>query len=416
MLQRMTALAVGGAARRVSAGVIDQVMASAGNFLLIIICARTLAGPEQGQLAYGVALSVAARTLMRLAVTQTLFVEAPSREAREFSATMTALALLVAIACALIAAGLVAFVFAPGVAGWTPQVGPVSALALFVFASALFDYQRAAALAFASPALAAALSSAVFPLRALALWLTAPADHGAALWVAAAVTLAPGILLTPDLVRATGRAGATLGEGWSHLKQSRYLIVSMPGLFLRNQSPVFLLGAFAGLTASGAYLTVRSVINLGNVGLEFLSTFLASGLGRLHAADRPAYDRRMRLIGLAGGAAWLAGFCVLMIAGPWALATLTGVDQTGVRLLMALLWGAMLFTFLERLTGIHLRQERRTAVLGWGQYAAAGVTIILISALAGPTGVLSAGYGVLAGAATIAALSLFAARPDRRPA
>jgi O-antigen/teichoic acid export membrane protein len=406
LLQRIKARGSPGAAGRVGAGMLDQVMASAGNFLLIIICAVSLPAAEQGQLAYAVALSVAARTLMRLSVTQTLFVEAPAQDRDTYSASMAGLALAVALVCAVLAAGLISFIFAPGVEGWTLKLESVCALSLFVFASALFDYQRAAALAFSSATLAAILSSAVFPLRALALWLVAPSEHGAALWVAAAVTLAPGVLMAPGLARAAGRAHQTLTESWAHLKHSRHLIASMPGLFLRNQSPVFLLGTFAGLSASGAYLTVRSVINLGNVGLEFLSTFLASGLGRLHAGDRAAYHRRMRLIAVLGAAAWLAGFIVLMIAGPWFLERVTGAPGEDLRMLLALLWGAMLFTFAERLSGIHLRQERRTAVLGWGEYVAAAVTIALITALAGPLHVLAAGYGVLAGALIIATLSL----------
>ena len=406
LLRRIKAPGGAGAAGRVGAGMIDQVMASAGNFLLIIICAVSLPATEQGQLAYAIALSVAARTLMRLSVTQTLFVEAPAQDRASYSASMTGLALAVALICAALAAGLISFVFAPGVEGWTLKAGSVSALSLFVFSSALFDYQRAAALAFSSATLAAVLSSAVFPLRALALWLAAPSEHGAALWVAAAVTLAPCVLMAPGLARAAGRAHQTLTESWAHLKHSRHLIASMPGLFLRIQSPVFLLGAFAGLSASGAYLTVRSVINLGNVGLEFLSTFLASGLGRLHAGDRAAYQRRMRLIAMLGAAAWLGGFIVLMIAGPWFLARVTGEPSEDLRMLLALLWGAMLFTFVERLSSIHLRQDRRTAVLGWGQYVAAAVTILVITLLAAELQAQAAGFGVLAGALTIATLLL----------
>lgn len=413
----------GATLRRSGVAFADQLVVSGGNFLTIALCAHLLAAEEQGKV--GIVLST---YLVTSIVNQTALFQmggvraALEGDTRSLLAGLASFQVLLGLAATAVLVA--ALVLTGDLIGMSPGAREVLVAGGYFLLQQYADFDRRSAYIFATPGRALASSLVVFPVRAGLLLLLAPRSMADAYLIVTLTALPPAAVTLARALRAPAGAGGRWRFMADHARRSRWLVASTPLAWAWNQVPVYFLGNMLGLEAVGAYVSVRGITNVANLGLELLETYFSPRLALAAHRGGAGDYRRMILAVLAVGAGfWLLGLVVILAAGPWIVGTLVGAQYVQYSDVLAWLWLAALLTFAFKLDAIDARTREVTQAIpaGYlsGVFCAVAGCILLLPGL-GPVGAalarVAASVGVLAGQRATRVLSRArASKPMTRP-
>jgi O-antigen/teichoic acid export membrane protein len=348
------------------AAIVDQVVVSGGNFLMIAICAHLLSPMEQGKVGIVLSTYLVTAIINQTALLQMAAVRAP-QEADLRGLLLRLADFQVFLGLATTAVLLASLVSVGDLIGLSPRPRELLVAGAYFLAQQYADFDRRASYVFATPARALASSLLVFPARTALLLLIQPKSMLEAYAIVAATALPPATVtvIRKFLVRERIRERCRFVA--DHALRSRWLVASTPLAWAWSQVPVYFLGNVHGLVAVGAYVSVRSITNIANIGLELLETHFSAQLARAaHDRASGAYRQMVLTVLAVGGGFWLAGIGVIQGAGQWILGTLVGDEYVQYVGVLTWLWLAALLTFLFKLDSIDARTRGVTEAIPVG--------------------------------------------------
>lgn len=388
----------------------DQLLVSGGNFLTIAICAHTLSPEEQGKV--GVVLST---YLITSIINQTAILQmAAVRLAREDETEgLTHRLADFQLTMALLTTGgmVLALVGLAGTIGMEASWGEMTISGAFFFAQQLADFDRRISYAVAAPIRGLSSSAAVYPARILLLWALPFETMTTVYAIASATAAGPAVLTVRRMLRAPSGMSERLAFYRSHVRTSRWLLAGAPLAWAWAQLPVYFLGNALGMAAVGAFVSIRSITNVANVGLEVLETHFSPLLARVYHREGSKRYRTtvLRVLG-AGTAFWGLGFGIVLVAGDWIVVTAVGAAYAPHTDILRWLWAGSLPYFLFRVDGIDLRNKGGTAAVPMGFLAGTACSAVGCLLFLPQLGVVGAAM-----ARTLAATGLLAGQRAARP-
>jgi len=337
----------------------DQVVVSGANFVLILICARYLPEAEQGKLGYIVAANFAAVMICLTAIFQLAAVElARSTGMAEERSQLAGFQVIIGVCIACVLATIVAFIGA--LSGWNISGGDVFSIAIYLLFQQLADFDRRGSYLFSAPNRALASSAVMYGLRLLLLWIFPPNEIADVLVLLIISTIVPALITVRASLASFGRHRDLSQFGLSQIFKSRWLIASGPISWVWGNAVTFVVGLFSGLASVGVVITIRSVTNIANVGLEMLETYGAVALSRSESRSQSNYRNVKRRLLIVGLSIWTLGLISVIFLGEFMVMILFGSEYAEYWYFLLPFWLLNLWIFLFKLAAIELRIAGRT--------------------------------------------------------
>lgn len=379
----------------------DQITTSGGNFLVIALCAHALPMEEQGKV--GILFSAYIATILIGAVSMYQYanIHAPrvaNHDCRKYYAFLLLVCLLVTFIVSIILA--LSIPYLANYVSWQVAAGELEYFIAYLALQQFVDFYRRTAYIFKTAGWALFGSSITYIPRIGILAASQLNTFLDVLYIMILTSIPGFVFYLIDLYRDKD----SLLKGWqkharTHFREIRWLVVAGPFTWLWAYIPVFVLGNTMGLAVVGAFVSVRSISNVGNTLMEILETSIAARAGVHQASDSPSVLKSyMRLIFTSGIIAWLAGLLFLFIVGKLIILITIGSQYEVYDGLLILLWGVVGLTFVFRVNGLKLRTEGRAKVVAMGYVVATIIVIIATPYLVGLYGVYGAAISLALGA------------------
>jgi hypothetical protein len=166
--------------------------------------------------------------------------------------------------------------------------------------------------------------------------------------------------------------------------------------------PIYIAGGVLGVASAGVFLTIRSVTNAANVGLEIIENYFAARLAREYVSDPERYRKTLAELVIIVLLAWLVGLFLLHAFDERILAVVSSGRYTGFGGMLLAFWVANFAIFIFRIQAVHLRTTGRHVYIPMG-YAVGAIVLVssfaLVFSVAGLQGLANA---VVLGASAIA--------------
>ena len=345
--------------------VIDQGIVSAGAFLTIVVCARQMPADELGKLAYAIAAYGAALLVNSALLFQPASALSPPRDEQ---AHFRANAALVQLASSLLSA--TAFtvllyvlpLLSHGTIDW------VEALSVFVFLvlQQLSEFDRRISYITATARRAAVSSTSNYVVRISLLVLLLQGTAVSALSLMSIAALATAAITTRRAVGTSTSMSGVLKELHLQVTRYRWFLANIPFVYAWGRMPLYLIGSMLGMAAAGMFMTVRSITNVANAGLELIETYFAARLGREYQDDHSKYRHTVTKLLSVGFIVWLMGAVVIAYFGELILEVVSRGQFTDLVTALHVFWAANLVIFLFRVQAVHLRTSRRERAIPVG--------------------------------------------------
>ena len=348
--------------------IIDQGIVSAGAFLTIVICARQIPAEELGKLAYAIAAYGAALLLNSALLFQPASVSAPVAGQRaRFRANLAR----VQLPSSVLAAAVFTLVLFGLPVAYVGELRWVELLAVFTYLllQQLSEYDRRISYITATPRRAAASSASNYLIRVALLIALLDGTAVSALVLMSIAAVATAAITVRSATTATTEAGSAIRELRHQASLSRWFLANIPFVYAWGRLPLYLVGSVLGIAAAGMFMTVRSITNVANAGLELIETYFAARLGREFGVDHGQYSRTIAILMVSGFLAWFAGAIVIAYLGEFILDVVSRGQFVHLVSALHLFWAANLAIFLFRVQAVHLRTSRRERAIPFGYLA-----------------------------------------------
>lgn len=361
---------------------LDQVVASGGNFIGMILLARALGMYELGRFALAWMLVEFMATLQFAAIIQPMLNIGPKQAEADSLRYYHAVFAQQAIACLLLA-----LLVGAGVqlVGWLASDPGLAGFALplcaAIIAYQLYEFFRRYLFARGRPAAALGIDLLRFGLQIAAIvvlpyaWPGATAEAG--IWIIAA---ASAIAVTQG-ARLFGRVGwdATVFRSVlvRHWHFSKWLLPSGLMFWTTTQAFMAVSGIMLGAAATGALKAATTITGVFNILLLSLDNFAPVQASRALHQGGPVELRRYigRLAGLCGGL-MAAGIALLNIAPDYVVHLLYGEEYQGLGQLVRLLCAPAAVYAMAAVLVIWAAALEDTRLIFWSYAAATPFSII----------------------------------------
>lgn len=339
---------------------LDQLLISGSNFLVVVFVARFAGQDAVAKYAYAYGLFVLCSMIANAWLYQNVM--AMDREALGKGGRVTAFAGLNLLLTSLFAP-LSYVIFLVSIHDYSERLWLEAGLAaLFVAVNQLIDFERRILYFVPHPRLGgpALVSGVGFMLRVPAVGLIRPACFSELMLIIVLSSLPGALLASRRLSLSVFRRGfmefsrRQIGDG-------KWMTANVPINWTWGQAPVFIVGSMLGLQAAGIYSAVRGITNIANVAMEMIPTYFASKLSPLFTGGgRVAYKKYMLAAVATGVILWGLGLGVIILFGREILSRVFGADYSQYFMLLQLFWGFNIFVFLSRVQFLHLRFISKT--------------------------------------------------------
>lgn len=335
---------------------LDQLLTSAGSFLLIIIGANYLGLHDQGKLAY-IFSAYMFTVLVNVAV---FFYSAPlvnctSCRSKEYSSVLQWAQLFFALLSST--SIILFFILAGDVLSWNIAKLDALLFMLFLIFQQLADFKRREGYVFTTVYESVKFSSSIHITRILLLLLFQPSDIREILIILGFASLWGLSKFLLDLRSFPFRLKyLKLEEISKHIALSRYSIANAPLSWALFFFPVVLLGALHSPAVSGILLSIRSFTGVANILLEQLETIIPAQLSKIFHKDGvlELKKRSWRLFNF-GLVIWIIVSVVIFYFGDWAILIFLGDEYVQNSNILFILWVGSGIHFASRILGIRWR-------------------------------------------------------------
>lgn len=341
---------------------LDQLIVSGSNFLIVVLIARFLDPVGVAKYAYAFGFYMFLYMVANAWIYQNIM--AIGRQALEVDGLISNFArlnLILVLISFPVSTLLFQLVISSGHfdSSWVEA----SLVALFIAVNQMIDFERRVLYFLTHSPLKgpATISFTVFLIRIIAIILIQP-DTFVEFMVTLIVFSLPGLYFSARHLPMIFKGGF-YSFVQQQLKSGKWMTVNIPINWAWGQAPVFVVGLFLGLQSAGVYAAIRSIANLANVAMELIPTYFASRLSNLFTSGKLGAYKRYMLIAVASGIlVWGSALIMLALVGEDFLAFILGDGFSSYWFLLCLFWGFNIFVFLSRLQFLHFRFVEKTVV------------------------------------------------------
>jgi len=342
---------------------LDQLIVSGSNFLIIVLAARFLDIGDVAKYAYAFGFYMFVYMVANAWVYQNIMAIGRRKLAVEGAfahfAGLNFILVLISVPIIIVSFQLV-------ISGgqldlpWTDAI----LVGAFVATNQMIDFERRSLYFldhswFNGPA---AVSLTGFLVRIVAIMIIQPSSFIAFMMILVVFSL-PSLLFSAKRLLTAFKA-----DFYSfvllQIKNGKWMTLNIPVNWVWGQAPVFIMGSFLGPQAAGVYAAVRSVANLANVAMELIPTYFASRLSRLFSSGKQSvYKKYIMVVVVAGILAWGCVLILIILVGDKALSLILGEEFSSYWFLLYLFWGFNAFVFLSRIQFLHFRFVEKTGIV-----------------------------------------------------
>ena len=338
---------------------IDQLLVSGGNFLIIAVSAHFLDLVEQGKLAYIISVYMIT-VLLNVAV---FFYAAPLVSVNLENNKIYRFFLQWGQLCLSILASLsivLFFALSAEKIGWDITKIEIILLFIYLILQQLVDFRRRESYIFTSILDAIKLSSITYIPRIILLVLLQPSTIYDVLLILVISSLwsAVSFLLRLDkcALMSSYSIRTTLKE---HIRLSKFSVLNAPISWSLFFLPVFILGVFHSPTMSAVLLSVRSISGVVNVLLELLETFIPVWMVNVFNKDgRAALKETSSALLKFGFLLWFIVLVFILIFGNQILHFILGGEYASYLDILLISWVGYGIHFISRVVGLYWRSSK----------------------------------------------------------
>jgi len=357
--------------------ILDQMAASATNFLTIAAGAWLLPINEQAKLVYVYAMYMALvmfNVATLFAVAPILYHEVENKKL--YRRQLLRLQMVISAAGALV---MVIFIKLVGQwLDWVADDFELLGVAAFLGFQQMSDFNRRSGYVFHEINSALLFSLILLLLRIAVLFLFKPDDAG---WffILLLVSCLPGAFRAISLDWNLPKSRFDHKDIREHFRLSLWNIRAFPFKWMAQHSPVLLAGGIIGPGAAAIIGSVRSISTVTNIFLELLDTYVPARLASLLQREgHKGIKKVINVMYMAGAGIWLAGFLVIFFYGKLILQLLLGPVYVDHDDLLMLFWIGNGLLFISRVSAVRYRLVKLTIVEFVGAFTA---TIVLLVCL-----------------------------------
>ena len=338
---------------------IDQLLVSGGNFLIIAVSAHFLDLVEQGKLAYIISVYMIT-VLLNVAV---FFYAAPLVSVNLENNKIYRFFLQWGQLCLSILASLsivLFFALSGEKIGWDITKIEIILLFIYLILQQLVDFRRRESYIFTSILDAIKSSSITYIPRITLLVLFQPSTIYDVLLILVISSLwsAVSFLLRLDkcALMSSYSIRTTLKE---HIRLSKFSVLNAPISWSLFFLPVFILGVFHSPTMSAVLLSVRSISGVVNVLLELLETFIPVWMVNVFNKDGSAALKETSSTLLKFGfLLWFIVLVFILIFGNQILHFILGGEYASYLDILLISWVGYGIHFISRVVGLYWRSSK----------------------------------------------------------
>jgi len=338
---------------------IDQLLVSGGNFLIIAVSAHFLDLVEQGKLAYIISAYMIT-VLLNVAV---FFYAAPLVSVNLENNKIYRFFLQWGQLCLSILASLsivLFFALFGEKIGWDITIIEIILLFIYLILQQLVDFRRRESYIFTSILDAIKSSSITYIPRITLLVLFQPSTIYDVLLILVISSLwsAVSFLLRLDkcALMSSYSIRTTLKE---HIRLSKFSVLNAPISWSLFFLPVFILGVFHSPTMSAVLLSVRSISGVVNVLLELLETFIPVWMVNVFNKDGSAALKETSSTLLKFGfLLWFIVLVFILIFGNQILHFILGGEYASYLDILLISWVGYGIHFISRVVGLYWRSTK----------------------------------------------------------
>ena len=338
---------------------IDQLLVSGGNFLIIAVSAHFLDLVEQGKLAYIISVYMIT-VLLNVAV---FFYAAPLVSVNLENNKIYRSFLQWGQLCLSILASLSIVLFfslSGEKIGWDITKIEIILLFIYLILQQLVDFRRRESYIFTSILDAIKSSSITYIPRITLLVLFQPSTIYDVLLILVISSLwsAVSFLLRLDkcALMSSYSIRTTLKE---HIRLSKFSVINAPISWSLFFLPVFILGVFHSPTMSAVLLSVRSISGVVNVLLELLETFIPVWMVNVFNKDGSAALKETSSTLLKFGfLLWFIVLVFILIFGNQILHFILGGEYASYLDILLISWVGYGIHFISRVVGLYWRSTK----------------------------------------------------------
>jgi len=341
---------------------LDQLIVSGSNFLIVVLAARFLEVGDVAKYAYAFGFYMLLYMFAYAWIYQNVMAIGREELARDEVASRFAglniLLALFSLPVSIISFQLIVTGELFG-AAWIESI----LVAIFVMVNQLIDFERRI-LYFTIPSTLAnpiLVSFTGFLIRVVVLILVQPDSFVEFMGVLIAASL-PGLLFGVARLSKAFSGDFRLFV-FQQMKNGKWISLDIPVNWIWAHAPVFIIGSFLGLHAAGVYAAVRSIANISNVAMEMIPTYFASKLSYLFTAGQLSEYRKFIIVSIGIGVfAWGGLLIFISMFGEHVLIIILGDTFSKYWFLLLLFWIFNVFIFLIRFQYLHLRFVNKTGI------------------------------------------------------
>ncbi len=367
---------------------IDQVFVSGGNFLLVVICARSLSLEEQGQLSLILSMYFANLIINVGLIFQgasVLAVSSSSFILRHYFGSLSVMQFLVGIVTALLCVFLWHVFFLLDVS--EHGLNQIYLLFCFLLFQQVVDFSRRVAYVFETPQLSCYISAITYIPRTLILYFFIISDLNFVLCILIFTCL-------PIVAYASYKMKkAIVGLGFNSMKKIlnehisfvRNLAITSPFSWLWSNIPLYVLSAFNGTGSVAILASIRNITNVANPVIEMMEVFLSARMPHILKERGNVYVRKKLIVmSLIIIVMWLFGVINIVNYGPNILLYILGSKYQEYREVLMISWSFVGVYSLWRLWAVYVRSlgatfiELTTAVSGVIVAALGSIPLIIV--------------------------------------
>jgi len=338
---------------------IDQLLVSGGNFLIIAVSAHFLDLVEQGKLAYIISaymITVMLNVAVFFYAAPLVSVNLENNKIYRFFLQWGQLCLSILASLSIV----LFFALFGEKIGWDITIIEIILLFIYLILQQLVDFRRRESYIFTSILDAIKSSSITYIPRITLLVLFQPSTIYDVLLILVISSLwsAVSFLLRLDkcALMSSYSIRTTLKE---HIRLSKFSVLNAPISWSLFFLPVFILGVFHSPTMSAVLLSVRSISGVVNVLLELLETFIPVLMVNVFNKDGSAALKETSSTLLKFGfLLWFIVLVFILIFGNQILHFILGGEYASYLDILLISWVGYGIHFISRVVGLYWRSSK----------------------------------------------------------
>ena len=330
---------------------VDNMLVSGSNFLLLLLGAQFLPVAEQGKLGLYFSLYIGIVVINLTLIHQNSAVKAPrSLEPDTYRNELFSLQLILAVATSVFSFCIYSLFVNERII-----ISNILLIILVFYAQQVADFNRRSAYVFESDKKAFLSSLLVYPPRIIFLLIYKPESFHELLYVVA-ISLIPILFISlRRYIKEVANKMSLLSSIPKHMSESKWLVMTVPFMWGWANIPVFLLSEYSGLIAVGIYATIRSFTSFSSVFLELLETKGSSYFGKKANGNKNYLYMHREEIFKAVAFGWSSVLVFIWLFAELFMTKFYGEFYASFSKEVTMFWLAQGFIFLFRIYIVHLR-------------------------------------------------------------